>query len=146
MLKAFTELNLPNSELIFVGQVDDEIKKILGKYYSMNNIKFYKKQSQNKLNSFYNEADIFVLFSLEEGLSMVQIQAMACGLPVICTHNTGGSEIVDHGINGFVLPIRNIDLLKKMKINAYKKAQKFLSWSIYGKKIIKFYKKVITKH
>lgn len=160
LLKAFTELNLPNSELIFVGQVDDEIKKILGKYYSMNNIKFYKKQSQNKLNSFYSKADIFVLFSLEEGLSMVQIQAMACGLPVICTHNTGGSEIVDHGINGFVLPIRNIDLLKKkilllyndqyllkkMKINAYKKAQKFLSWSIYGKKIIKFYKKVIIKN
>jgi len=160
LLKAFRELNLPNSELIFVGQVDDEIKGILHKLSSVNNIKFYKKQPQNRLNFFYNKADIFVLFSLEEGLSMVQIQAMACGLPVICTSNTGGSEIVDHGINGFILPIRDINLLKKkiltlykdkfllkkMKNNAYKKAHKFLSWNVYGKNIIKFYKKITIKN
>ena len=43
---------------------------------------------------------------------MVQAQAMACGLPIICSENTGGSEIVDHGINGYVIPIKNIEILK----------------------------------
>jgi glycosyltransferase involved in cell wall biosynthesis len=158
LLKAFKELNISNSELILVGPIDDEVRKLLKKFTSNKNIKFYKKHPQSKLNAFYNEADIFVLFSLEEGLSMVQIQAMACGLPVICTYNTGGSEIVDHGINGFILPIRDINLLKKkililyknrillkkMKYNAYTKAQNFFSWDIYGKNIIKFYKKVLA--
>ena len=88
---------------------------------------------------------------------MVQIQAMACGLPVICTYNTGGSEIVDDGINGFVIPIRNMkllkkkilllynnkDLLKKMKKKAYNKAKKFMSWDVYGKKMVTFYEKII---
>lgn len=159
LLKAFIELNIPNSELIFVGKIDDEVKKIIAKFTKIKNIKFYKKQPQSKLSAFYNKADIFVLFSLEEGLSMVQIQAMACGLPVICTYNTGGSEIVDHGVNGFILPIRDINLLKKkililyknrsllkkMKHNSFIKAQRLLSWELYGEKIIKFYKKILNK-
>jgi glycosyltransferase involved in cell wall biosynthesis len=158
LLKAFKELNILNSELIFVGPIDDEVKKLLTKFASIENIKFYKKQPQGNLSAFYNKADVFVLFSLEEGLSMVQAQAMACGLPVICTYNTGGSEIVDNGVNGFILPIRDIDLLKKkililykdrvllkkMKHNSYIKAQKFLSWDCYGENIIKFYKKVLA--
>ena len=37
------------------------------------------------------------------------------------------------------------DLLEKMKKNAFKKAQRFLSWDSYGEKIIKFYKKIIIK-
>lgn len=159
LLKAFIELNIPNSELIFVGKIDDEVKRVIAKFAKIKNIKFYKKQPQSKLSAFYNKADIFVLFSLEEGLSMVQIQAMACGLPVICTYNTGGSEIVDHGVNGYILPIRDINLLKKkililyknrsllkkMKHNSLIKAQRFFSWELYGDKIIKFYKKTLNK-
>jgi glycosyltransferase involved in cell wall biosynthesis len=157
LLRAFKELNLLNAELIFVGSIDNDLKVILSKYSSMKNIKFYNKQPQSKLKEFYNKADVFVLFSVEEGLSMVQIQAMACGLPVICTYNTGGSEIVDNGINGFVLPIRNMkllkkkilllynspDLLKKMKRKAYNKAKNFMSWDIYGQKMVTFYNKII---
>jgi glycosyltransferase involved in cell wall biosynthesis len=157
LLNAFVELNLPNSELIFVGEVDAELKKVLKKFTSEKNIKFYKHQPQKKLNLFYNKADVFVLFSIEEGLSMVQLQAMASGLPVICSNNTGGGEIVDNGVNGFVLPIRNVNLLKKkililykdrsllkkMKNNAHLKAQKLLSWNNYGNNMVKFYKKSI---
>ncbi len=157
LLKAFVELNLPNSELIFVGEVDTELKNILKKFTTVKNIKFFKHQAQKKLNLFYNRADVFALFSLEEGLSMVQLQAMASGLPIICTHNTGGGEIVDNGVNGFILPVRNINLLKKkililykdrsllkkMKNNARTKAQKLLSWNNYGNNMVKFYKETI---
>lgn len=157
LLNAFVELNLPNSELIFVGEVDTELKKVLKKFTPEKNIKFYKHQPQKKLNLFYNKADVFVLFSIEEGLSMVQLQAMASGLPVICSSNTGGGEIVDNGINGFILPIRNVNLLKKkililykdrsllkkMKNNAHLKAQKLLSWNNYGNNMVKFYKESI---
>ena len=43
---------------------------------------------------------------------MVQIQAMSCGLPVICTVNSGGEEIINDNIDGFVLPIRDKIKLK----------------------------------
>ena len=84
---------------------------------------------------------------------------MACGLPVICNQNVGGSDIIDQGVDGFVLPAKDINLLKKkiltlyndrtllkkMKRNAFKKAKLFLSWDNYGKNIIKFYKKIFIK-
>ena len=44
---------------------------------------------------------------------MVQIQAMSCGLPVICTVNSGGEEIINDNIDGFVLPIRDKIKLKR---------------------------------
>ena len=89
---------------------------------------------------------------------MVQAQAMACGLPVICSENTGGSEIVDHGINGYVIPIKNIEILKnkiqefyndksKLKnfsLNALKKT-KDISWENYGKKLINTYRYILEK-
>ena len=112
LIEAFEQLSLNNSELIFVGTIENNFKKILKKFKKLKNVKFISKQKQENLKYFYNNSDIFVLYSLEEGLSMVQAQAMACGLPIICSENTGGSEIVDDGINGYVIPIKNIEILK----------------------------------
>jgi glycosyltransferase involved in cell wall biosynthesis len=48
---------------------------------------------QTNLIEFYQRAHIFVLASREEGLSLVLAQALACGLPVVCTTHTGGSDL-----------------------------------------------------
>ena len=44
---------------------------------------------------------------------MVQLQAMSCGLPVICTPNSRGDEIIHDGKDGYILPIRNLKELKQ---------------------------------
>ncbi|MDE1190593.1 MAG: glycosyltransferase family 4 protein [Arachidicoccus sp.] len=51
--------------------------------------------SVNQLNliNYYSKARIFILLSRTEGLAMVQAQAIACGLPVVCTKNTGGRDL-----------------------------------------------------
>jgi glycosyltransferase involved in cell wall biosynthesis len=48
---------------------------------------------QWRLREYYARAHLFVLASREEGLSLVQVQALACGLPVICTDRTGGEDL-----------------------------------------------------
>ena len=48
---------------------------------------------------------------------MVILQAMACGLPVITTRNTGGSEIIDNDKDGYVIPIRSKKILKENNIS-----------------------------
>ena len=157
LMKAFKELDLPNSELVFVGNINPEFRSILKEYSSIPNIRFIKNQKQKDLKFYYNKAHLFVQCSIEEGLSMVQAQAMACGLPVICTENTGGSEIVDNNINGFIIPIRNVEILKikikklyndreklkRMSKNAFLKAKQKLSWESYGNKMIKKYKELL---
>jgi glycosyltransferase involved in cell wall biosynthesis len=50
-------------------------------------------------------ADIFVFPTLSDGFGLVLLEAMAAGLPVICTPNCG--DVVRHGENGFVVPIRD---------------------------------------
>lgn len=51
--------------------------------------------SQEKLVSFFAAAHVCGLASREEGLSYVQAQALACGLPVVCTEKTGGRDLKD---------------------------------------------------
>jgi len=48
---------------------------------------------QLRLADFYARADALVLASREDGLSIVQAQALASGLPVICTDRTGGADL-----------------------------------------------------
>jgi starch synthase len=48
---------------------------------------------QPELAALYSEADLFVLASREEGLSAVLMQALASGLPLVCTDRTGGADL-----------------------------------------------------
>jgi len=157
LLKAFSELNLKNSELIFVGPIDNEMQSVIKVFANENRIKFLGQKPQKFLRKFYINSSIFVINSIEEGLAMVQAQAMACGLPVICTTNSGGEDIVDHNKNGFVCQIRDTQELKKKILffyensknldefsrSALSKARNFLSWEDYGSRVIEKYMSLI---
>ncbi|MFH1681030.1 MAG: glycosyltransferase family 4 protein [Candidatus Eisenbacteria bacterium] len=58
---------------------------------------------------FYRILDVFVLPSLIEGFSLSILEAMACGLPVVCTNAGGNAEAVRDGVNGFLFRPGEID-------------------------------------
>jgi glycosyltransferase involved in cell wall biosynthesis len=58
----------------------------------------------------YRSADVFVFQTLIEGMPLVVLEAMACGLPVIVTAN-GPAGIVRDGIDGFIIPERDEEAL-----------------------------------
>ncbi|MGA2260568.1 MAG: glycosyltransferase [Acidobacteriota bacterium] len=49
---------------------------------------------------YYGVFDVFILNSHAEGMSNTQLEAMACGLPVICTPVGGNAELVEDGVSG----------------------------------------------
>lgn len=57
------------------------------------NLTHYESVKQSELINFYERAKVFVLPSRSEGLSLVQAQAIACGLPVVCSSETGGIDL-----------------------------------------------------
>lgn len=155
-LKAFDELNLPKTELLIVGQISNEIRPLINKYKKNKKIKFIGHVDQNFLVRFYNKSDVFVISSIEDGFAMVILQALACGLPVICSENSGGSDLIKNGKNGYVVPIRNIKYLKLKMHQLYQnkkkliKMKKFInlnrnlySWDTYGDNIERSYKNIL---
>lgn len=57
------------------------------------------------------QADLLVLSSHEEGISNAVLEAMATGLPIVTTNAGGMEEAVTDGVEGFVVPVRDIDAL-----------------------------------
>ena len=158
-LKAFNELNLPNAELILVGSIEASFLPLLKEFTSNKKIKILNHIGQNKLVEFYNISNVFVISSIEDGFAMVIPQALACCLPVICTENSGGSELIENGINGYVLPIRQLDKLKEKMLFLYEDNEHYfflksklylkrrsLSWDRYADSIINKYSKLLKNN
>jgi glycosyltransferase involved in cell wall biosynthesis len=55
-----------------------------------------------RLGAYYEACDVFVLPSLEDTWGVVALEAMAFGKPVLCSCFAGSSELVEHGVSGFV--------------------------------------------
>ncbi len=53
----------------------------------------------------FSAADLFVLPSEKESFGLAALEAMACSVPVIATNTGGLPELVDHGQNGFLVPV-----------------------------------------
>ena len=68
-------------------------------------ITFHQNPSESQLVDLYQGAAVLAMPSLEEGLGMVILEAMACGVPVVSTRSGGPESIIDDGRNGFLTPL-----------------------------------------
>jgi glycosyltransferase involved in cell wall biosynthesis len=89
-------------------------------------------------------SDVFVFPSLFEGFGLVLLEALSMGLPIITTPNTAGPDLITHGVEGYIVPIRDSAsvaghletlirdpaLLHEMKNRARERAQS-LTWANY---------------
>jgi len=105
LLEAYSLLRIPNAELLLIGPEAAEANSILARFKvdatKVGTI------SREHLCRYYSSASVLVLPSIEEGLALVQAQAMACGLPVIATENTGAHDLFTDGQEGFIVPARS---------------------------------------
>jgi glycosyltransferase involved in cell wall biosynthesis len=76
-------------------------------------VRYLASVPHTQLNQHYINANVFVFPSLVEGFGLVLLEAMACGIPVITTPNTAGPDIITDGVEGFIIPIRDVDALKE---------------------------------
>ena len=59
----------------------------------------------------YKNADIFVLPSLKEGISVAVMEAMAMETPVVVTQVGGMAELIDSGVDGMLIPPENPEIM-----------------------------------
>ena len=92
LVRAFKDADLPNSELLLIGGATSDAAGLLGK--SDARIRCLGHRPQSELPELYRSGSVFVMPSIEEGQALVQVQALACGLPLLCTANTGGEDFL----------------------------------------------------
>jgi glycosyltransferase involved in cell wall biosynthesis len=95
----------------FVGDVPQDVSAMLDRTGS--NLQIVDRVAENELPLEYAWGDIFVFPTIQDGYAVVIAQALASGLPVICTTNCAGSDVVTEGKNGWVVPIRDVAALAK---------------------------------
>jgi glycosyltransferase involved in cell wall biosynthesis len=64
---------------------------------------------QEDVSIWLREMTLFLFTSYREGLSVSILEALGCGLPIVATEVGGIREQVEDGVNGFVLPVGDID-------------------------------------
>lgn len=69
------------------------------------------KVPQDSLPGVYRDADVFLFPTIEDGFALVLAQAKAAGLPIITTPNSAGPDLLTHGRDGWVVPIRDAGAL-----------------------------------
>jgi alpha-maltose-1-phosphate synthase len=96
----------PNARLLLTKQVADSAKPLLARYTDLP-IDWAETLRPLELAERLKSADVYVQASLEEGLVRTATEALACGLPIVVTPNTGVNDFVEKGVNGTVVPIRD---------------------------------------
>lgn len=104
LLEAMQQFNKRDVELHIIGNVSGS-GKALQNYKS--NYSYQPGVTQQELFELYGHYDALVFPSILEGFGLVTVEAMGAGLPVITTPNTNATEIINDGINGYLVPIRS---------------------------------------
>ena len=125
LLKAFVILTKKynNIYLQLAGNDDGylkEVQQFINDNKLQNRVKYLGCLKDMEL--FYKKLDIFVLPSVvREAFGLSICEAMYCGVPVITTDSGAQSEIIENGVNGYIIKSNNSEILAKEIINVYKK-------------------------
>jgi glycosyltransferase involved in cell wall biosynthesis len=145
LIKAFELFSHPAKKLLLIGSITSEAQALLRRS-DQSRITVLGSVPNAKLRQYYSQSSVFLLPSIEEGLAMVIGEAMACGCPVIATTNTGASELITDGQEGFIVPIHspvliadrlqqladNPNLRNRMGESALARVNELGGWNSYG--------------
>lgn len=146
-----------NYTVLHVGGKDSNLP-----FPKTSNFTHYDAVDEKALSNYYSKAKAFILLSREEGLALVQCQALASGLPIICTKDTGGEDLKNYIEDPrFVIIVKDLSLqsineavneaLKltktqenKVRLISTTLAEK-MSWTSYGKRYKSNIEKIFSK-
>lgn len=139
IIKSLAEIKDPTIfyNIIGIGELELYLKKLVEELELNNQIKFLG--FQKNVSQFLTKSDCFVFPSIQEGLPVSLMEAMATPLPVICSKIRGNVDLIDNNLGGFLIENGDINeyifAIKKLKED-YKLRVEF---SEYNRKKIKKY-------
>lgn len=143
-------------DVIGDGNQKEELMQKVKDLKLENDVKFLGLFKHSELPRYYQNANVYVSASLNEGMSNTMLEALAVGLPIIATDTGGTFETVKDGINGYVIKMESAtdiaekvallfndyDLEKKMSQESRNLAEK-MSWHNIASEYVDLYRKVV---
>ena len=137
LINLMKELDNKNIKLLLPGK--DEYNGYYQKYVKENNIKnVFFLGLRDDISKLLNISNLLIASSIREGFGINLVEALASNVPVIAVDNRGHREIVDDGVNGFIIKnnledlidrfnmiYNDKDLYNKLKSNGYKSVRKY---------------------
>ncbi|QTA85617.1 Glycosyl transferase, family I [Desulfonema magnum] len=144
LLEALSQLPKDQFHLSIAGTgyFETALKRKTALLNLTDSVAFLGPVAHHELPRIYCHADIFVLPSYGDSFGQVFTEAMACGLPIIAARSGGVQEFVENGINGFLVPPKDVksiadaicrlassrDLRNKMGQNNIQKIKSQFGW------------------
>jgi glycosyltransferase involved in cell wall biosynthesis len=108
LLEAWKRAAIPDAELHLVGPLR-LAKTFLDNYAGI--FRHWPHVPKNELSARYSAADLCAFPTLGDGFGLVIQESMCCGTPVVTTPCGGGPECISDGIDGWIVPPRDVDAL-----------------------------------
>lgn len=159
LFRAFEQVKrqLPGAELICVGGYKVDFRRERPKWEGR--FTHYPSINHEELAKLLPTCTAFVLTSVEEGFARVISEAMAAGLPIIASNETGATTLVRDGVEGFIVPATGPQriaaamlkvandpaLCERMGRAAYERGAERNTWQDYGDRLLEEYQKRLAE-
>jgi glycosyltransferase involved in cell wall biosynthesis len=120
---------IPDVRAVIVGdgKLHGELQRLVSDLGIDNNVSFAG--HQDDVENWLRKSKIFVLTSDSEGLSLSMMEAMMCGLPAVVSDVGDLGDLVDNGVNGYLVPRRSPELFAARIIELLTDAQRLEAFS-----------------
>jgi len=156
LLEAVSRLRIPDLELWLVGPVPPELTPIFRR--TQVRFRHLGGLSHPQLAQVYRASSVFVLPSIEEGLAQAILEAMASGLPVVVTPNTGAEDLIADRREGLFVPPRDSAGLSRALLELYEdnelrrsmgeaaaRSAQAWTWDAYGDRAASAYMRLMAR-
>ena len=116
LLRGYQQFERRDSRLTIIGSTVEGMAPFLPYRHLFRHVPHLTRPA---LAHMYRQSDVFVFPTLVEGMPLVVLEAMACGLPVIVTAN-GPGDLVRDGVDGFIVPQRDPDAISERLDHLYR--------------------------
>jgi glycosyltransferase involved in cell wall biosynthesis len=122
LLQAWKRLGLRNAELVLIGEVAEEMRTFIVRW-ALPNVRLTGLLPAAEVAHWYGRSHLFAFPSVNEGLARSILEATACALPVVATELSGAEDCITSGIEGTVVPARDVDELAESILWHYENSE-----------------------
>ena len=120
VVQAVSEISDSNIHCVIVGQgkLNDYLNRLAADLNVSDRVHFIG--YRNDMAELYKMSDLFCFPSVREGLPVALMEAMACGLPVVCSKIRGNTDLIEDGAGGYLVGSNDLSALTEAIVKIYK--------------------------